>query len=149
MAVVLTRLVELQSGKIEIDDIDISKIDLAILRDKITVIPQDPTLFTGTLRYNIDPLEILTDEDIETLARKVGLMDLQVKNLTKKPQGKGKSKSEDEGVGLNFQIKENGSNLSVGERQLVCFCRAVLKKNKIVLLDEATANIDIVTEQKI
>ena len=149
MAVVLTRLVELHSGKIEIDDIDISKIELAILRDKITVIPQDPTLFTGTLRYNIDPLEILTDEDIETLARKVGLMDLQVKNLTKKPQGKGKSKSEDEGVGLNFQIKENGSNLSVGERQLVCFCRAVLKKNKIVLLDEATANIDIVTEQKI
>ena len=76
MAMVLTRLVELHSGTIEIDDIDISKIDLSSLRDKITVIPQDPTLFTGTLRYNIDPLGILKDEEIETLARKVGLMDL-------------------------------------------------------------------------
>ena len=81
MAMVLTRLVELHAGKIEVDDIDISQIDLRSLRDKITVIPQDPTLFTGTLRYNIDPIGNLQDQEIEALAKKVGLMDLQVRNL--------------------------------------------------------------------
>ena len=100
------------------------------------MIPQDPTLFTGSLRFNLDPLCEHNDDAIVNTLTKAGLADLLQRN-------------EGGSTGLNLKIAEGGSNLSVGEKQLICIGRAVLRKNKIVLMDEATANIDVVTEQKI
>lgn len=129
----LSRIVEIIGGTIMIDGIDISKIDLKILREKVTVIPQDPTMFKSTLRFNLDPEGKRTKIEIENLLNKAGLDYLVAR----------------EEKGIEFEVSENGSNLSSGEKQLICICRAILRKNKVVILDEATANIDIVTEQKI
>jgi ABC-type multidrug transport system fused ATPase/permease subunit len=114
-----------------IDDIDISKVGLQRLRSKVTVIPQDPTLFKGSLWFNIDPTGSQPDDVINSLVKRAGLDDLLLKSNT------------------DFQIKESGSNLSSGEKQLICICRAILRNAKIVILDEATSNIDVMTEQRI
>ncbi|KAL4454971.1 hypothetical protein ABPG74_006353 [Tetrahymena malaccensis] len=128
----LLRIIEAFKGKITIDGVDISKIRLDQLRHKITIILQDPILFDGTLRDNIDPLNQFKDEEIiQTLEK------CQLQKLTQSEKG------------LNTYINEGGDNLSVGEKQLVCIARALLKKSKIVLIDEATANIDIQTDHMI
>ena len=90
-------------------------------------------MFTGTLKFNLDPEGIVDDSEMEEL-----LIKAQLQNILN-------SRKE----GLNQLIEENGANLSSGERQLICICRAILRKSKVVILDEATANIDMVTEQKI
>ena len=178
------------------------------------MIPQEPTLFSGSLRYNLDPFEEQTDERVMDLIKKAGLeyilegtskkeledkkkkesddekkkKESLVKDLSddededekkkkeeeekkkkeeeekkdkdgeKKDEDKDKKdgdedekkkKEEEDGKGLKFKIQEEGKNLSVGERQLICIIRAILRGNKIVILDEATANIDVVTEQYI
>lgn len=95
------------------------------------MIPQDPTIFKGSIRFNLDPMRVQSDEAILSL-----LEEAQLKQMLS-------------GSGLDFQVSENGSNLSTGEKQLICICRAILRKSKVVILDEATSNIDIVTEQKI
>ena len=97
------------------------------------MIPQDPTIFSGTLRFNLDPLEKASDDRMIDLLRTARLEDL----LHKDPRG------------LDMPITENGTNLSSGEKQLICICRAILRRSKVIILDEATANIDVVTEQKI
>ena len=112
---------------------------LSKLREKITVIPQDPTMFSGTLRFNIDPTGNISETVIIDLLKEAGL-----ENLLERHASQDKSKT-----GLDLEITENGSNLSSGEKQLVCICRAILRRNKVIVLDEATANIDIITEQKI
>jgi ABC-type multidrug transport system fused ATPase/permease subunit len=114
-------------------------VPLSKLREKITVIPQDPTMFSGTLRFNIDPTGNISETVIIDLLKEAGL-----ENLLERHASQDKSKT-----GLDLEITENGSNLSSGEKQLVCICRAILRRNKVIVLDEATANIDIITEQKI
>lgn len=122
----ISRIVELFSGKITIDGVDISKLNLNYLRSRITVIPQDPTLFKGTLRYNLDPANLIDPEYLEAVYRETEMK-----------------------FDLDMEISENGSNLSTGEKQMVCICRAILRKCNVVILDEATSNIDVVTEEKI
>lgn len=129
----LSRIVEIAEGIILIDNVDISKVELSYLRSKITVIPQDPTMFTGTLRFNLDPESLTTDDRIFGVLGKAQLNDLLARDER----------------GLMMQITEGGTNLSSGERQLICICRAILRSSQVVILDEATANIDVVTEQKI
>ena len=127
----LFRILEAASGKILIDDIDISLIGLSLLRRIITVIPQDPTLIEGTLRENLDPLGKHNDQSMIDSLKTIGMDYILKEN------------------GLNFMIKENGDNLSAGERQLICFARAMIRKSKIIIMDEATSSIDYNTEQLI
>ena len=127
----LFRILEATSGQILIDDIDISLIGLSLLRSIITVIPQDPTLIEGSLRENLDPVEKFDDESMIECLKSIE-MDYILKDN-----------------GLNFMIKENGDNLSAGERQLICMARAMIRKSKIIIMDEATSSIDYNTEQLI
>ena len=127
----LFRILEAYSGKIYIDGVDISKVGLKKLRESITIIPQDSTLMDGTLRYNIDPINTYSDHEIIQVMKKIGFDYILSQN-------KG---------GLDQKISENGSNLSIGEKQLICITRAILRKSKIIVLDEATASIDYKTEE--
>ena len=139
LAQTISRIMELESGSICVDGQDISKIDIQELRKAVTVIPQDPALYKGTLRFNLDPFNVVPDREILDLLQRAGLNDL-LERSEKAPETE---------QGINMKISEGGENLSIGEKQLICICRAILRKNKIVILDEATANIDVVTEQKI
>ena len=127
----LFRILEAFSGKIYIDGVDISKVGLQKLRESITIIPQDSTLMDGTLRYNIDPIKAYSDKEIIHVMQKIGFD--YILNQNKE--------------GLDQKISENGSNLSIGEKQLICITRAILRKSKIIVLDEATASIDYKTEE--
>jgi len=119
-------------GEIIIDGKEIRTIDLKQLRGSISVIPQDPYLFQDTLRNNLDPLGLRKTKEILNLVKEIGLWEKV------EPAG-----------GLEFKVESGGKNLSQGEKQLVCLARAFLMENKIVLLDEATSNIDQATEDKI
>ena len=127
----LLRIIEPHAGKIFIDGVDICEMGLDDLRTKVTIIPQDPLLYKGTVRSNLDLLEEYSDSQIWKALEKVCL------------------KAKFEEGGLDMEIKEGGENLSAGEKQLMCIGRAILKKNKIILIDEATSSIDSVTEEAI
>ncbi|KAJ2724215.1 ATPase-like protein [Coemansia sp. Benny D115] len=147
----LMRMVEAEGGKLVIDGIDVSSLGLNDLRSKISIIPQDPVLFEGTIRDNLDPAGEYTDDEVWEAINGVkiaGLLDKPTRDFIDDPdETSSKSGPWVEGVGLNKWVDENGMNFSVGQRQLLNLCRALLWRRKIVVLDEATANVDSETDQ--
>uniref|UniRef100_A0A0G4EZM3 Uncharacterized protein n=1 Tax=Chromera velia CCMP2878 TaxID=1169474 RepID=A0A0G4EZM3_9ALVE len=133
MLLALLRLVEHAGGNVELDGVDISSIGLFDLRSKMAIIPQDPALFTGTVRFNLDPFNEKSNEEIWRAIRTAHLGD-KIEGLEK---------------GLEGEVEEGGRNFSLGERQLLCMARALLRKSRVLLLDEATSAVDLATDHLI
>ncbi|KAI9714515.1 MAG: hypothetical protein M1820_000476 [Bogoriella megaspora] len=145
LVLTLLRGLEIDGGHIKIDGVDTKKIGLRDLRRKLAIVPQDPVLFAETLKYNLDPLNQHSDQELLAALESVGLYDPEDASDKIMDSAVHQNRFSD----LSLRIAESGSNISQGQRQLVCIARALLKAPKVVILDEATTSTDHQTELKI
>ncbi|KZS94671.1 ABC protein [Sistotremastrum niveocremeum HHB9708] len=148
LMVALFRIVELASGRISIDGIDISTLGLRDLRTKLAIIPQDPLLFSGTIRSNLDPFSQHDDATLWSALRRSYLVSEQQTSGDATPIQPADRQPANRFT-LDTIIDQEGSNLSVGERSLLSLARALVKDSKVIVLDEATASVDLETDSKI
>jgi ATP-binding cassette, subfamily C (CFTR/MRP), member 1 len=144
----LFRLTELSGGQIRIDDIDIATVGLHDLRSRLAIIPQDPTLFKGTIRSNLDPFHQHTDLELWSALRKADLVGPET-DASERPRT---AETAVEGVGrihLDSIVEEEGLNFSLGQRQLMALARALVRDSRIIVCDEATSSVDFETDRKI
>ncbi|KZZ87494.1 ABC transporter, transmembrane domain, type 1 [Ascosphaera apis ARSEF 7405] len=148
----LFRLSELSGGKISIDGVDISKVGLHDLRSRLAIIPQDPTLFRGTIRSNLDPFGEHTDLELWHSLRKAGLVDDQLSPSTSSSSenaGHTANNSPQSKLHLDSPVEEDGLNYSLGQRQLLALARALVRDSRIIICDEATSSVDFDTDARI
>ena len=134
----LFRLVELSSGSITIDNIDIATIGLHDLRSRLAIIPQDPTLFRGTIRSNLDPFNEHQDLELWNALRQADLVGLEQSISDKSGR-----------IHLETAVEDEGLNFSLGQRQLLALARALVRDSQIIVCDEATSSVDFETDQRI
>ncbi|KAH0954120.1 hypothetical protein HN011_011629 [Eciton burchellii] len=129
----LFRLIEINQGRVLLDGIDIRQVPLRILRSRLSAIPQDAIIFSGTIRKNLDPLSQHSDQEIWNALELSQIKDI----VASHPEG------------LNFEVREGGENFSAGQLQLLCMARAILQRSSVLVLDEATSALDVATEKSL
>lgn len=143
---VLFRISELSAGRVEIDGVDISKIGLHNLRSKLSIIPQEPVLFRGNIRRNMDPFNEYSDDTLWNALTKSGLIEESKIDYIKKQR---KGDDDLHKYHLEQNVENDGANFSLGEKQLLSFAKALVKQTKILVLDEATSSVDYGTDERV
>ncbi|KAJ2861927.1 hypothetical protein GGI22_002326 [Coemansia erecta] len=158
MSLALLRFIEASKGRIVLDGIDISKIGLEDLRRNVTIIPQDPVLFNGTIRFNLDPFNEYPDEIVWDALRRTHLVRERGSQTVSTAASIAEGVNDETPIlermtgifkSLEAEIKENGQNLSLGQRQLVALARALVRRSRLIIMDEATASVDFDTDERI